>query len=759
MTAMVCAAAVSAQFIAGKATRDALYLGVLPATTLPLMVTITAGFSLALVALSSLTLRRVPPAVVVPAAFAANAALLILEWAIADTSPEWAARAVFLHFSGLGPMLGSGFWLIATDLFDPRSARRHFGQIAGVGTLSGLAGALVAERVASLYGVASMLPVLAALSLLSAWQVRRLARLRAARDTVAVPRPDAPPGEPAPGAAGRVHEPLPRGGPEQDGSIEGATDLLADSPQSGLRALAQTAYLRNLAAIVFLGTVGAVLVDYVFKVRAVEAFGQGDTLLGFFAAYYAATSLVAFVIQTTSSRFALERLGLALTTSTPSIALALGGLAGIAFPGISGAILARSGESVFRGSLFRTGYELFFTPLPSSEKRAAKSIIDVGFDRLGDAIGGVAIRLLLLLPLAAPQSVILAAAAACGVAALLVARQLNRGYVQTLERSLINRAIELDLDEVRDVTTRSTIFRTMPSLQGTRTRILEPSTRTDITATADPIVMSTLTLRSRDRDRIVALLRQEEGLPGPLVPHVIPLLAWDPVSEQAGRALRKVVEEHVGTLTDALIDVNQPFAVRRRLARVFSTAVSQRAADGLVHGLEDLRFEVRYQCGRSLAAIMAKNNMLRIDAQRIFTVVRREVNVGRPVWESHRLLDQAPEEEVRPFVDEFIKDRTSQSLGHVFTLLSLVLPSQPLQIAYRGLHTNDPGLRGTALEYLEEVLPPDIRARLWPFLGDRAAQGVQARSRDEILADLLRSNESIELNLKELRRRAAAPGT
>ena len=54
------------------------------------------------------------------------------------------------------------------------------------------------------------------------------------------------------------------------------------------------------------------------------------------------------------------------------------------------------------------------------------------------------------------------------------------------------------------------------------------------------------------------------------------------------------------------------------------------------------------------------------------------------------------------------------------------------------------------------ALPPDIRDRLWPFLGDSPAPPAgRARSREEILADLLRSNESIVLNLEELRRRAA----
>jgi hypothetical protein len=188
---------------------------------------------------------------------------------------------------------------------------------------------------------------------------------------------------------------------------------------------------------------------------------------------------------------------------------------------------------------------------------------------------------------------------------------------------------------------------------------------------------------------------------------------------------------------------------------VFSTAVSQRAADALLFALDDSRFEVRFQCGRSLASIKAKNATVRVDAERIFKVVRGEVEVNRNVWESHRLLDGVDEEN-RQFVDEFLKDRTSQSLGHVFTLLSLVLPAQPLQIAYRGLHTNDPGLRGTALEYLEGVLPHDIRERLWPFLGDKPEPRRSARSREDILAELLRSNESIVLNLEELRRKAAA---
>jgi AAA family ATP:ADP antiporter len=729
LIAMICSGAVSAQFIAGKATRDALYLAHLDVTTLPVIVVLTAVVSILLVMGSSRSLRSIAPGTFVPATFALSAAFLLGSWLLLDWSPTLAAQAVYLQISGLGPMLGSGFWLIATERFDPHTARLNFGRIAGVGTITGLVAALITERIGATIGIEAMLPVLAILNLLCAWQIRRLAGPRVLT----------------------LH----------DKAMEVAPDLAATSPRSGLRVLAGAPYLRNLAALVLLGTVAATLADYVFKVQAVETFGRGDALLQFFALYYAAVSLVAFVVQSASAPLVLEKLGLAVTTATPSLALVLAGVGGLVFPGLGGALIARGAESTLRSSLFKTGYEIFFTPINSQDKRAAKSIIDVGFDRLGDAVGGGLIRLLIMLPSSIQYTALLGVAIVCSAVAVAVAQRLSRGYIHTLERSLLDRAVELELADVGDITTRTVMMRTMKPARAIVTRTQpqqQPQTQTETTTArvptpiADPEVREIMALRSRNRDAVLQVLRQEEGLPASLIPHVIPLLAWDPVAEDAVRALRKVAEERVGQLVDALLDPNQPFASRRRLARVFSVCVSQRAVDGVLLGLEDLRFEVRFQCGRSLAAILEKNPKLRIDKERVFDVVRREVAVGRPVWESHRLLDTI-DADSRSFVDEFLKDRAGQSLAHAFTLLSLVLPTAPLQIAYRGLHTDDPGLRGTALEYLEGVLPPDIRDRLWPFLSDRPRKSSDSRAREEILADLLRSNESIMLNLEELRRR------
>jgi hypothetical protein len=732
-TAMVCAGAVGAQFVAGKAARDALFLANLDVTALPAMVVATAVFSILLVALSSRGLRQVPPGILIPSAFALSAALLLADWALTSVAPRLAATALYLQVSGLGPMLGSGFWLIVTEHFDPHTARRTFGRIGAAGTVSGLAGALLVVVIPDIVAVRFLFPVLIGLNLICAWQARVLAMT--GRRAVP-PRPEAADEEAM-----------------QAGSMLDATaHLAAASPRSGIRVLTGQPYLRNLAAFVLLSTMGATLIDYLFKAQAVAAVGREENLLRFFAIYYAATALFALLVQLFASVPALAKLGLGLTTSTPPLAICVGGLGAFVWPGLWSVVAARGGESVFRGSLFRSGYEVFYTPMLSDDKRAAKSLIDVGFDRLGDALGAGLISLAILLPVTRQYHTILTLAIASGGLALIVAQRLNRGYIQALERSLVNRAVELDLSNIEDITTRTAVFRTRQLATVTGPVSLSEIAAETAAAIDDTEVQQIVALRSRNRDRVVRVLRDEQGLAAPLIPHVIPLLAWDAVAEEAVRALRKVAEERLGTLTDALLDPNQPFAVRRRLARVFSICVSQRSVDALLLALDDQRFEVRFQCGRSLSAIAGKNALVRVDRERIFEVVRREVTVSRPVWQSHRLLD-AMSDEKTSFVDDFIKDRAGQSLAHVFVLLALVLPSTPLQIAYRGLHTTDPALRGTALEYLEGVLPHDIRDRLWPFLGTGAPVKTGARGREEILADLLRSNDSIVLNLQELRRK------
>jgi hypothetical protein len=84
-------------------------------------------------------------------------------------------------------------------------------------------------------------------------------------------------------------------------------------------------------------------------------------------------------------------------------------------------------------------------------------------------------------------------------------------------------------------------------------------------------------------------------------------------------------------------------------------------------------------------------------------------------------------------------------------MLALILPRQPLRVAFRGLYTDDSQLRGTALEYLEATLPDEIRRALWPFLEDHRPRRETPRASETVLRELLESHQSIVVNLEKLR--------
>jgi hypothetical protein len=425
-----------------------------------------------------------------------------------------------------------------------------------------------------------------------------------------------------------------------------------------------------------------------------------------------------------------------------------GGFGALIAPGIASITAVRGGESVMRGSLFRASYEQLFTPVPTRDKRAAKSIIDVAFDRAGDALGGGLILLVGVLAPAASRTEMLILAMVLSGITLIAARRLHQGYIDSLARNLAAAQVDVEIDNSLDTLTHVDVTR---HRTGSRHTERPPAMPPEL---ADPVLSGLAALRSRDARRVIGVLTAPKGIPEELVPHVIPLLAWNAVSQEAIAALRQVADRHVGVLLDALLDDDgMPTATRRRLARVLSVSASQRAIDGLTLALDDSQFEVRFHSARSIAAILDRNPSVRVDRSRVLEVVLREVGKGDDdVWRSHRVLE--PDAEQLLPGENGLTIRPSHSLAHVFTLLSLVFPRDPLQASFLSLHTHDNLIRGTALEYLDSVLPRSVRDALWPLL-EKSAPPVQTVQSVELTSHLLHAHKSVVLNLEELRREKA----
>jgi ATP/ADP translocase len=226
----IAAAAMITQQVAGKAMRDALFLSAFGISALPIMLIVSALFSIGTGLLFANLLRIWEPRRAVPGAFAVSAIMQILEWWLSTVSIAATAVLVYLHMAAVGSALISGFWSVLNENFDPHSGRREFARITIGGTVGGLLGGILASALPSFMATTSILPVLAAFHVACAWIVYVLGRSRRSTET------------------------FERGNPSEI--------------RSRYEALRKSEYLRQIALLVLLGTVGAACLDYVFKVQA-----------------------------------------------------------------------------------------------------------------------------------------------------------------------------------------------------------------------------------------------------------------------------------------------------------------------------------------------------------------------------------------------------------------------------------------------------------------------------------------------------------
>jgi hypothetical protein len=267
--------------------------------------------------------------------------------------------------------------------------------------------------------------------------------------------------------------------------------------------------------------------------------------------------------------------------------------------------------------------------------------------------------------------------------------------------------------------------------------------RSDVLAAAH-----TAALESGDPVRVKRVLR------GPLddetAPRVVALLGWDQVAPQARAALEAYAKRCTPMLVERLLDQTTEFVVRRRLPAILEAGDAALAIPGLWRGLGDPRFEVRYRCAKTLARLRASGHELGLADADVLAAIERELGVDRQIWQGHRLIDPASDPAAPAdddLLDQLLGDAGSRGLDHVFTLLGLSFPAEPMRIALHGLHTDDRALRGTALEYLESVLPSSLRATLWPYLEPERAARTSGPSRDA-LEQLKSSLPSIREHLR-----------
>ena len=703
LAATVASSVMITQQVASRATRDALFLSSFPARLLPPMVLASAVLSLLGVFAATRATARYGPARVAPAAFGLNALLFGGDWVLAHLAPGPAAILLYLHIALFGATVISLFWTLISERFDPHTCKKVIGRVVAGGTAGGIVGGLVAWNTGVLLSVRSNLALMALMNLLCALGAIRVGVRQRAQSMV----PEVKEAEPT------------------------------------LAVLRGSNYVQLLAAAVALVAIGEALIEYVFNSSAAAAHHDGRSLLRFFAIFHTGTGLAAFMLQTALARRTLARIGPGGTIALLPVTMLIGAATAFRVPALWSSVVLRGGEATLANSLYRSGYELFYAPIPPEHKRATKTIVDVGLDRVGQAIGGALTMLALLAAPTTSRQLLLSMIVAIALGLLLVSRVLTRGYVAALAASLKAAEEETQEDARPD-----------PKLTAVPSPPARPVSDERWGAESAALVRDAEALSSGDVARALSVLQRREPADVRLGAHAVPLLAVDELAPTVIGFLRAIGDRITGGLIDALLDPTAPLHVRRRIPLVLRGCPSQRGADGLLLGLDDESFEVRYQCGLALLRIVEKVPTITVPEGPVIGAVLREVARDKATWESRLELEsRAEDDDEFVYMDAYLRLRTSRGLQFVFALLAACGEREPMMMAFRALSTDDDDMRGTALEYLENVLPDDVREALWPFLGEQRAFHTGARrERTTVAKQLLASSEAIASLLERMRK-------
>ncbi len=486
-------------------------------------------------------------------------------------------------------------------------------------------------------------------------------------------------------------------------------------------------HLRTIGLIVFLVAVATTLLDFQFKELAQARFGDEGQLTSFFGAFYGWTGGVALVLQLVLVARFLAFARVAWTLAILPLVLGLGSAGMLLIPGLILVTALKGADASLRKSLYRSALEVLYVPMPTLLRRKTKTFIDSALDSLAEGLGAGLIFLWVTL-YGFPSRYLSLFIIVASVGLLVLSRRMGRQYLKTVREQLQRSGERAEAGAI------SARLEGRDLLSGTFTRLDMSALLAETEAQPfsageaagrepqeqrEPDVDTTLRLLSSpDTATVARALERTTEWHESHIPALCRLLARDPLFDRAVAALLAIGDPTIPYLAELLADDGTDFVIRRRIPRLLARMGGPEADDALLDALSANRFEVRFRA--AIALVRRRSQSLPKsprEAERIvWDAIHAEVGRSRPVWEMQRLLDDEPDDDA--LVVRRVGARGELSLEHTFRLLSLVGEPEVVRAAFQGVVLDDEKLKSFSLEYLEQVLPDDVREKLWPFIGD-----------------------------------------
>jgi AAA family ATP:ADP antiporter len=191
-------------------------------------------------------------------------------------------------------------------------------------------------------------------------------------------------------------------------------------------------------------------------------------------------------------------------------------------------------------------------------------------------------------------------------------------------------------------------------------------------------------------------------------------LARPEIADEAGDALAQIGNTVVPEIARRLRDESESLDVRRELPTVLVRIGTPQAEQVLIESLLHADTTLRHRVIASLNKLSTVHPDVRIDSNTIEVLLAAEI-AGH--YRSYQVLGplQRQLKQDDPVL-QAMRHSMEQELERIFRLMNLLYTQEGLHDAYVGLRAPNPAIRANALEFLDNVLKPELRPLLVPLL-------------------------------------------
>jgi AAA family ATP:ADP antiporter len=199
-----------------------------------------------------------------------------------------------------------------------------------------------------------------------------------------------------------------------------------------------------------------------------------------------------------------------------------------------------------------------------------------------------------------------------------------------------------------------------------------------------------------------------------MVGALVDRMASPALNEVTVSALAKFGDRIVGTLRDYLTDTQIGADVRREIPGVLQEIGTPAAHAVLVESVFDRDVVLRYHTIAAINRLGQAHPDRSTDRKLIESVLAAEIMGHYRSYQVLATLEGSLDDPSNP-IEHGLRESMEKETERIFRLLKILYPQYDLHSAYVGMQSSDPVVHDNAVEFMDSVLPPEVRSLIIPL--------------------------------------------